>query len=126
MKKLHKIKVHSMEPSAKYEGKWVCQITLDDSKMPNTYWMSHKQMTSIQRILDKPVQYAAFDYEKEKPRFIWAASDKEWLTKAFIGETTQEAPQSFEDAPARVAGIKAKINRPEPPSREWTEDEIPF
>jgi hypothetical protein len=129
MKRILSIKCHSLEASSKFEGKWIANISTPGEPFPSTYWMSHKQMTSIQRNLDKPVLFAVFDYSKDKPRFVWASTDKAWLAGAFCADQpqeAQEATQPFETAPARVAAIKTKIAYPEPVQREWTEEDLPF
>lgn len=119
MKKIHKIKATQIEAATgKYEGKWIVTMSLDGTA-PANYWMSHKQMTSVQRALDKPVVYAAFDYEKAeqygKPRFIWATGDKAWLAKTFLGE-----PDTFSVPPAEAKQkLQAIVS-------DITDDDIPF
>lgn len=118
-KKIHKITVGPLEAAkGKYEGKWIVTLSLDGGPAA-TYWMSHKQMTSVQKVLDKPVIFAAFDYEKAeqygKPRFIWATSDRQWLAKTFLGEA-----DTFTVPPAEAkAKVQAIINN-------ITEEDIPF
>lgn len=119
-KKIHRITVGPIEAAKKYEGKWVVTLSLDGGQ-PSSYWMSHKQMTSVQKCLDRPVIFAAFDYEKAaqygKPRFIWATGDKAWLEKTFLSTGEQE---TYTVAPAeaqqRIQAIVSTI----------TEDDIPF
>lgn len=117
-KKIHKITVGPIEAATKYDGKWVVTLSLDGGH-PSKYWMSHKQMTSVQKVLDKPVIFAAFDYEKAaqygKPRFIWATGDRQWLAKTFLGEV-----DTFSIPPAEAkAKVQAIIN-------DITEEDIPF
>jgi hypothetical protein len=116
MKKIHKIKVHSIEPAKKYEGKWVVSMTLDQQNMPYAAWMSHKQMSHLQRNLDREELFAAFDYttNKDKPRFIWASNDTEWLTKAFLGDQAPYNPP--------VASLPTT---PEP-QPSWVDEDLPF
>lgn len=122
MNKLHKIKVVSMEPSSKYEGKWICQLYLDGSRIPNNYWMSHKQMTSLQKNMDKPVLYGAFDYTKDKARFIWASDSKEWLSNAFKATDANEPPPaSFETVKSHVDAFKRSVE-----TVTITDEELPF
>ena len=118
-KKIHRVTVGPIEASKKYEGKWVVTLSLDGGQ-PSTYWMSHKQMTSIQKCLDKPVIHAAFDYEKVaqygKPRFIWATGDREWLAKTFLGQAdTFTVPPA--EAKQKIQSIISSIS---------SEDDIPF
>lgn len=127
-KKLHRIRVDSLEPSSKYEGKWIAQISLDGAEFTQTFWMSHKQMGSIQKNLDRPLLFAAFDYDAPKgPRFIWASSDRAWLTKAFLEPKEEQAeapkPVSFEETKTHIFEIK---KNPSPPARDWREEDIPF
>jgi len=127
-KQIHRIRVDSLEPSSKYEGKWIAQISLDGAEFTQTFWMSHKQMGSIQKNLDRPLLFAAFDYEPPKgPRFIWASSDKAWLTKAFLEPKEEQLeavkPVSFEEAQTHVASIKKTLTQP---ARDWREEDIPF
>jgi hypothetical protein len=129
MNKVMKIKVHTLEPHPEYEGKWVANITTEDSDKPSNYWVSHKQMTSLQKNLDRPVLYAAFDTSKRFPRFIWAGSDKLWLTTTFVKDAIQDAldaPKTFEETKTHLESIKTKITAPQAPEREWDDADLPF
>jgi hypothetical protein len=129
MNTVMKIKVHTLEPHPEYEGKWVANITTEDSDKPSNYWVSHKQMTSLQKNLDRPVLYAAFDTSKRFPRFIWAGSDKVWLTTTFVKDAIQEAldaPKTFEETQTHVTAIKNKTTAPQAPEREWEDADLPF
>lgn len=86
------IKFHSIEPSAKFEGKWILQATVNSDPFPTTFWLSTKQMGCVQKHVKKPgMVWAAIDYTKpDKPRFVWASDNQEWLTKAFV----KEAPET--------------------------------
>jgi hypothetical protein len=129
MNHVFKIKVHTIEPHPEYREKWVANITTEGAEKPQNYWISHKQMTSLQKNLDRPSLYAAFDTSKRFPRFIWAGSDKLWLTSTFCKDSIQDAldaPKTFEETQAHIGAIKAKITAPQATEREWDEADLPF
>jgi len=122
-------KVHSIEPHPEYNEKWIAAIQTEGSDKAINYWISHKQMTSLQKNLDRPSLYAAFDTSKRFPRFIWAGSDKLWLTSTFCKDPIQDAidaPKSFEEAQSHLTAIKKKVTAPQAPEREWDEADLPF
>lgn len=119
MKKVHKIRVDSLEASTKFEGKWVAMLAREEEQESNRYWMSHKQMTSIHKNLDRPgTLYAAFDYSGPKgPRFIWASTDLAWLSDAFLKT----------DTAVKAAQVITQLKpAPEISGREWSEEDLPF
>lgn len=106
MKRICKIRVDSIEASTKFEGKWVAMLALDGEREAQRFWMSHKQMTSIHRNLDKGTLFAAFDYDAPKgPRFIWASTDTAWLEKAFLTPTIANKAEQIQSI---VNTIKAQ------------------
>lgn len=124
MNRLYRIKLHAMEASTKFEGKWKLLLFVDNRTTPDTFWVSHKQMTSVQRNADKPLLFAAFDTSKDKHRFIWASDNKEWLTEAFKCVPHGQGPDmSFESIKSHVEELKTKIAEP---VINWDTEELPF
>jgi hypothetical protein len=130
MKRIHKIRVDSLEPSTKFESKWVAHLSLD-GKDSSRFFMSEKQMNGLKRGLDAPLLFAAFDYEKAEqygsPRFIWAATDRAWLEKAFLNSESRPAPVAppvAEKAKPSFAEMTASVKLPADPA--WLDEELPF
>lgn len=125
MKRIHRIRVDGLDPSPKYEGKWVALLALDGEPTARKFFISAKQMSSIQKGLDKPILFACFDYERgeDKPRMIWASPDKAWLENAFITN-----PRPAVAPPPVIAKPQFKdfsaVETPKAP--EWADQDLPF
>lgn len=132
---VHRLRVDTLEASTKFEGRWVCQGALDDSRQIK-FWMSFKQAGSLHKNLDAETLYCVVDFgDPEKPRFVWASNSLEWLTNSFCNgekaKAPQAAPQSFESTPATVKPAAARRTtwpkRPIEPNRfESGDEELPF
>lgn len=80
-----------------------------------------------------PTGWAVLDMGPDKPRFVWASDDPEWLTRAFVEkDMPAPAPQTVAApmtaaAPQAPAPEKADFAFPtEPSAKEWSEDDLPF
>lgn len=108
----YRLKVESVEPAQKYEGRWVVKGMIGEEQKPVILWMSWKQMTSIQRNMDADPLYCVVDVADEpKIRFVWASSDKAWLENAFMRDekaSTQPTRQGpvTDDVPVDFAPTK--------------------
>lgn len=92
-----------MEASAKFEGKWLMNATLNSEPFPQVFWLSTKQMNCVQKNLkNQGMLWAAIDYTKpDKPRFIWLSTDQSWLRKSFVKEQEKkefDGPSTLEQA----------------------------
>lgn len=125
-------RVDSLEPSTKYEGRWVVQGAIGKESSPVKFWMSHKQMTSIQRNLDRGQLYCVVDIaDPEKMRFVWCSNNLQWLQDSFLGKGTQpqvKAPQkSFNDFKQdSVRETISRVIKAPIPEVTITDEDIPF
>lgn len=123
---IHKLRVDSIEASTRFEGRWVCQGALDDSR-PIKFWMSFKQAGSINKNLDAETLYCVVDHgDPEKPRFVWASNALDWLQNSFLKDKPAEAP--VQAAPVKTAPKKPQgtFKVPATPNRFEAEEELPF
>lgn len=123
---IHRLRVDSIEASTRFEGRWVCQGALDDSR-PIKFWMSFKQAGSINKNLDAETLYCVVDHgDPEKPRFVWASNALDWLQNSFIKDKPASAPAPAQE-PKQAFKKPAAPARPMPPNRfETGEEELPF
>jgi hypothetical protein len=129
MNKVMTIKVVTLNPHPEYEGKWVAELITEESPTPRNYWISHKQMGSIQKNMDKALLFAAFDCSKKFPRMIWASTNKQWLQDTFCKDSIQEAidaPKTFEEIQSGVRAVKQAIADYKPTQSLISEEELPF
>jgi hypothetical protein len=129
-KGIYSIRIDSLEASTKFEGKWVAQASVEH--LGNLkLWMSHKQAGSLHRNLDAPELWAVIDTgNSEKPRFVWASNNREWLEGAFLKDSPKEtkAPVAAPKAASKPTYVKAtKPAYNPPPNRfETGDEELPF
>lgn len=129
MNKVMTVKVVTLNPHPEYEGKWVAELITEENPNPKAYWISHKQMTSLQKNMDRALLFAAFDCSKKFPRMIWASTNKQWLVDAFCKDSLQEAieaPKTFEESQATIRDIKKAITGYTPPQPYMNDEELPF
>lgn len=137
--RMYTLTVDRLDASNKYEGKWVLNGTIHGvaTSYPVKLWMSQKQASSVQRNLESETIYAVLDViDAEKPRFVWASDNLEWLSKAFLKQDKGAIANPAEDfaatQQAKVAkemtgAFKTAPSYVQQPTRfESGEEELPF
>ena len=115
--KVHRIRIDGIDRS-KFEGRYVAMLALDHAADSKRFWVSEKQKNCLEKNLDSITLFAAFDCSNTEkgPRFIWASTDRGWLTKAFIDSPPRPRPE-----PVKPHVVEAVV-----PAVTWTEEDIPF
>lgn len=124
---IHRLRVDTIEASTRFEGRWVCQGSLDDSR-PIKFWMSFKQAGSINKNLDAETLYCVVDHgDPEKPRFVWASNALEWLQNSFLKDKPAESPAPVQKAPTAPKKPVGTFQSQTPTNRfESGDEELPF
>lgn len=125
-KYIKRVRIDGLEPAAKFEGKWFVFLAPDDAPEATSFLCSHKQMTSVQRSMDSPCVFAAFEEVEGKKwhRFIWASSNRQWLNDFINAPQKPYTPKPKTEVTNTFADFKETTM----PKQESyiTEEDIPF
>lgn len=133
--RLYTLRVDRLEASKKFEGRFVLNGHIHGLKASSDttevkLWMSQKQANSVQKNMDSKVIFAVIDVvDREKPRFVWASNNQEWLAKAFLEHPDHDLGVPTQDVAAPVGEFDkfSKTSKPLSETRFMNDsEELPF